>query len=128
MLDNADATAISEVIAKAQGIVDGMLRKRYPVPLSTVPDEVTGITADLAASYLLADIVGNAGKDEDPTQADNLHKKAMDLLKMINEGDFLLDITPPVPEVSILRQARCNTYGETTRFNDWDPADPTTYQ
>jgi hypothetical protein len=128
LLDDADSGDIASAIAKAQGIVDGMLRKGYPVPLSVVPEEIAGITADLAASSLLADIAGNNGQNEEPIQAQDLRKNAMDLLKMINDGDFLLDVPAPAEETSVLRQARCNTYGVTTRFGSWDPSDPSTYQ
>ncbi len=119
---------ITDTITKAQGLVDGMLRKLYPVPLTTVPDEVVGITADLAASFAIADNAGNSGLDEEPLQAQDLYKKAMDLLKLINAGDMLLDIAPPAVETSVMKQARCNTYSDHHgKFDYWDPADPRTY-
>ncbi|GEM_PF-2264799 len=119
---------ITDKIKDAQGIVDGMLRKLYPVPLTTVPDEIVGITADLAASRLIADNAGNSGLNEEPVQAQDLKKGAMDLLKLINEGKMLLDIAPPVVETSVMKQARCTTYHSHPKFNNWDPSDPRTYR
>jgi len=130
LLDSADPTEMTNSIVKAQGIVDGMLRKLYPVPLSIVPDIILGISADLAASFLLSDLVGNAGRNEEPTQADSLYKKAMDLLKMINEGDLVLDVVSQVgvEETSVLKQARCTTYASTSKFDRGiDTTLPSTY-
>jgi phage gp36-like protein len=126
--DDAGSGEITDAIKGAQDIVDGMLRKLYPVPLSTAPDTVVKITADLAAATCIADVVGNTGADEDPIQAQDLRKNAMDLLKMINAGDLQLDIAPPVVETSVMKQARCTTYYSHPKFNHWDPSDPRTYR
>jgi len=131
LLDSASAGDVTKAISKAQGIVDGMLRSRYYVPLTTVPDEILGITADLAASFLLSSEVGNNATNEDPVQADGLYKKAMDLLKLINEGSMVLDVETPegTDETSVLKQARCNTYRDHHgKFDYWNPSDPRTYR
>lgn len=126
--DTAGSGPITDAIKDAQDIVDGMLRKLYPVPLTTVPDTVVKITADLAASTCIADVAGNTGMDEEPIQAQDLYKKAMDLLKSINAGGLQLDIAPPVVETSVMKQARCTTYHSHPKFNNWDPSDPRTYR
>jgi phage gp36-like protein len=134
LLDSAESGEITDAIKKADGLIDGMLRKGYPVPLSIVPDSIAGISADLAASFLISDIVGNTGSDDEPTQAKDLYNKSLDLLKLINKGDFVLEIAQAVgvEETSVQKQARCTTYNSVyhamPKFpKSWNPSDPTTF-
>mgnify|MGYP001290764757 CR=1 FL=1 len=124
---SVDDDRITGFISYSEGIVNGMLAERYPVPLSTVPELIRGITADMAASKALAESVGNAGTNEAPTQADNLWKQAMDLLKMLADGTMLL-AAPIQAETTVKVPAVSSTYGRKLKFEGWDPSNPMTYR
>lgn len=131
LLSGVESQKILDKIQEAQDLVDGMLRSRYPVPLSSVPYVIVNITASIAASWLIADSVGNSGEDENPVQADNLYNQAWKQLEAIQAGKMVLDIpepVPPVEEKSVLKQARCTTYGQTSKFRNWDPGNPMSYR
>jgi len=116
---------IESKINNIESMVNGMLANRYPVPLTTVPDVIREITADMTASKLISQKVGNEGTDEEPVQAENLWKEAMVLLKLINRGD--MQLTLPTQEVKNNTTIISTTYGETPVFLDWDPTDYASY-
>ena len=125
---SVDDDRITGFISYSEGIVNGMLAERYPVPLSTVPELIRGITADLAASKSLAESVGNSGRNDEPTQADALWKQAMDLLKMLADGTMLLAAPAAEAETTVKLPAVSSTYGRRPKFEGWDPSRPETYR
>lgn len=125
---SVDDARITGFIAYSEGIVNGMLAERYPVPLLTVPELIRGITADLAASKALAESAGNAGTNEPPTQSDNLWKQAMDLLKMLADGTMLLAGPVQEAETTVKMPAVSSSYGRRPKFEGWDPSNPMTYR
>jgi len=131
ILDSLSDAVVNEAIEQAQDMVDGMLRSGYPVPLPTVPASITKITADIAASYLLSDHVGNSATNEEPLQAKELYDRALERLKMIQDGTEKLDVELPAgtEETSVMKQARCTTYGNRRcgSLEYWDPSNPRSY-
>lgn len=129
LLHEEEDSRVLEKIEEAQGLVDGMLRPRYPVPLIFIPSEVRRITANIAASWLLSEVAGNSGNNNEPVQAQELYKQAMDQLKLIASGTMVLDIpepSPPVMPSGANRQARSTTYCQKPYFYCWNPSDPGT--
>jgi len=110
----------------AESIVEGMLSKRYALPLSFIPGNLSAITADLAAGAIIGEIVGNKGENGEPTQSVYLRKNAMEILQMIEDGRILLSIEGITSSSGA--QARCSTYYHRSKFARWDPARPETYR
>lgn len=118
---NVSDIKIEDYIDYAQGIVDGKLAGRYPVPLS-VPSLIRGITADIAAAECLSQEVGNRGENGEPTQAYDLRKNAMRLLDDVADGTIsLFSKKQKTPAYS-------STYGQEPRFLNWDPTNLRTYR
>jgi len=120
--NNASDARIEEAVNYADSIIDGSLSDRYTVPLVSVPAIVRGISADLAASELLSQIIGTRGDNDEPTQAQDLRKKAMDLLDRIASGKIDLQIN----SASVVQNAtiQSTTYGKRRKFDNWDPSRP----
>lgn len=47
-----DAAVLSQLLDEATSYVDGFLRAVYPLPLTTVPNELVRLTLDIASAYL----------------------------------------------------------------------------
>lgn len=121
ILSNVPSADIETEIAMAQSIVDGMLGGGYTVPFTSVPNLVTLITADLAASALIGRRVGQQGKNKQPLQSDSLYDRATKLLENIRDGKMALDVGAVAGAIS-------STYEETPQFYGWKPEDPNTYR
>jgi len=126
LLKNTDSDTIEDAIEYADGIIDGMIGERYPVPLSSTPGLIKGISMDLSASVVLADSVGNRGANDEPTQAEILRKRAMDLLERIKSGELSLNISSSVSKPNVMVMS--STYSKTPKFRDWNPSDVSTYE
>lgn len=112
---------IGEYITYAEGIVDGYLCSRYPVPLTTVPVLISALTADYAAGLALRDKVGDRGENGEPKQALNLRSGAEKTLGKIAEGKLGLTNKPRAVV------AKTTSYGTDGKFESWDLTDYDTY-
>lgn len=88
-----ETTALAECISDSDGVINGYLRGRYSVPLSTVPDLIKRISTYLTIYYLY-DRRASAFGGIPPHIAEN-YKFAIDTLKLINNGTVDLGIEPP---------------------------------
>ncbi len=79
---------INEVIAKADGDIDGYIGGRYSLPLTTVPQKIKDISVDLAIYYLWTRRPERKAPEEIRVKYNDGIKK----LKDIQEGRFLLGI------------------------------------
>lgn len=77
---------ISPVIQKAQGRIDSVLKSRYVVPLSVVPEIIKSIAQDMAAGFLLANIFSNQLGQEQINLSNQFLKRAdSDLARVVDE-------------------------------------------
>lgn len=88
-----DALArITASIAEADGIIDGFLARRYPLPLATVPGVVSAWSRAITRYLLHKDRI--SGEANDPILRD--YRDAMKLLALTANGQFSLGANDPV--------------------------------
>lgn len=80
---------IEEAIADADAEINGYLCKRYPVPLTSVPDMITKLSKDIAIYNLMS----RSGIDEGEREATYLarYKAAIAYLTKVAEGKLDLE-------------------------------------
>jgi len=84
---------IEEAVGQAESLVDGFLAQRgYPLPLSPVPELVTGWVRDIAR-YLLHKDRGGKEADDPIVRA---YRDALKFLEMIAAGKFSLGASDPI--------------------------------
>jgi len=77
---------ISPVIQKSQGRIDSVLKSRYVVPLSIVPEIIKSIAQDMAAGFLLANVFSNQlGQEQINLSNQFLRRADSDLARVIEE-------------------------------------------
>lgn len=87
-----DALArIVEAITEADGIIDGFLAKRYPLPLSVIPGLVTAWSRSITRYLLHKDRL--SGESDDPIVRD--YRDALKLLALVAAGKFSLGADDP---------------------------------
>ena len=119
-ISDADVT---DAIGYASSLVDGILKNRYPVPITPVPELIRGITADLAAADCIGNAAGSDGDDKEPARSKELREKAMDLLDMLRQGES--DIPDESGDEQVVMKLISTTYDRPRIFDRWNPADPT---
>ncbi len=94
---------IEDAVSQAESTIDGYLARRgYPLPLSPVPDLVTGWARDIARYLLHKDRGGK--EDSDPIV--RAYRDALKFLEMIASGKFSLGGNDPItsnPDVADVR-------------------------
>jgi phage gp36-like protein len=100
--DDAEATAINEAVVaeairQAEELVDGYLRGRYTLPLTTVPSIVKDMTVHLARHWLYARRPEGV---ELPDAVIRTYKTAIQVLESIRDNKITLGIPggAPAPE------------------------------
>ncbi len=84
---------IAGAVSEAESLIDGYLAKRnYPLPLSPVPELVTGWVRDIARYLLHKDRA--AKEDSDPIVRN--YKDALKFLGLIADGKFSLGAEDPI--------------------------------
>lgn len=99
---------IERMLADADGVIDGFLRIRkpvpYTVPLDPVP-EIVSVWARWIARYLLhKDRVGTT-EQQDPVVRD--YKEALRFLQLLADGKFSLGATDPLPPAGVGTPEAC---------------------
>lgn len=85
---NIDQSKVSAMAQKAADIIDGFLRGRYTLPLSSSPPLITSIACDLTIYYLYERRFGL----NMPETLQKRYENSMKLLKGIQSGMILLGI------------------------------------
>lgn len=80
-------SVVDDAIASAQALIDGYLRKRYTLPLASVPEEIKSIAIVIAAYELY----GHRPHFETPERIENDYKNALSQLDKIATGRLVLD-------------------------------------
>ncbi|MGK4362095.1 gp436 family protein [Ectopseudomonas chengduensis] len=84
---------IEDAVRQAEGLVDGYLARRgYGLPLSPVPELVTGWVRDIARYLLHKDRQGR--EDNDPIV--RAYRDALKFLELIAQGKFSLGALDPI--------------------------------
>lgn len=95
---DAARTHIEKALADADGVIDGYLRTRkpvpYTVPLDPVP-EIVSVWARWIARYLLHKDRVSTNEQQDPIVRD--YKEALRFLQLVAEGKFSLGGLDPLP-------------------------------
>lgn len=85
---NIDESLVAEKCQEASEIVDGFLRGRYSLPLSSIPSLITSISCDIAIYKLYE----RRFALDMPESLQKRYDNAMKLLKSIMAGQLLLGI------------------------------------
>lgn len=119
---------VERALIEATGIADGYLRRRYAVPLTAVPPEVSGATMQVAR-YLLTQ-----GSGADPSEPMRLaHKQAVTWFGDVADGRVNLEGQMPVDATSgamASDRGRCIGGGMAGRVmprQGYDPEWPSTW-
>lgn len=83
-----DDTVITNAISYVDNIIDGYLRGRYNLPLTTVPDELKFIAID----YVKYRLYSRRMYTEIPPVVEQRYKEVIQLLKDIQNGKFSLGV------------------------------------
>lgn len=91
--DNEEATEIDDEVAgghilKADNLIDGYLREKYALPLTTVSNIIKDISIDLAVYFLYT----RRSDHGVPEEVKDKYKDRIALLKDIQKSNFILDI------------------------------------
>jgi phage gp36-like protein len=91
----ADDKVVNDAISEAGEIIDGYLRKRYPLPLSTVPGLLRNLAVDLAVYALYG-----RGRCGTPERVTTDRDNAVKLLGKIQSGDVVLGVSDPATKAA----------------------------
>ena len=84
-----DTAVLNRVIGDTDALIDGFVKKRYALPLATVPPLLTGLAADIAL-YLLHNFSA-------PDDVRRRYDDALARLKDISDGRIALDVGGDAP-------------------------------
>ncbi len=83
-----DQDVVTEAIAEADDLIDGYLRGRYQLPLTSVPKVLSGISASIAAFKLY----GRRPEFDTPELVIKAHDAALKTLDQIRKGAVRLGL------------------------------------
>lgn len=92
--DNVVDTQIDEGIEYADAEIDAYLGSQFEVPFEETPTLIKGISADLAAAFVLDCSFSGGGEDDETALAKALRDRAMRKLERIRDGDLTIGIDP----------------------------------
>jgi phage gp36-like protein len=110
-LGEVNQDRVDEAIAAADGEIDAYLGGRYSVPLSSVPEVVKKLSADIAVYNLYSRVV-----DEIPETRAGRYKAAIKLLENIAKGVVSLGVDP-APSAPTDSSAETNTAADGHTFS-----------
>lgn len=88
----ADSNVIAAVLARADSTIDGCLRGRYALPLTTVTPDIKGVACDLAIYWLHPDAV--------PDRRREAFEDAMSWIRDVSAGRVLLQLPAAAADAS----------------------------
>ena len=90
--ETPDTEVVEEAIRRADAEIDAYLGKRYPLPLSLLPEQVKGLSIDIALYHLYS------RRSVAPTVRRQKYEAAVALLKLLAAGEAVLEGTAAVGE------------------------------
>jgi phage gp36-like protein len=83
--DTPDSQVVDEAISRAEAEIDSYLGMRHTLPLATLPDQVKGLSIDMALYHLYS------RRSVAPTVRRQKYEAAVAFLKLIAAGEAVLD-------------------------------------
>jgi phage gp36-like protein len=93
-LGEIDTVVLARAVADADATIDAYLQGRYTVPLTTTPDKVRQVSADMAIFNLFS------RKDAVPENRRSRYEDAISFLKAVATGTIALGVGSPAAETS----------------------------
>lgn len=124
---NLSDTEVIETILVTESKVNGYLKSKCTLPLSSVPGFIRELTADLAAANLIISNVGNRGSDDAPEQAKVYLQKAQKVIDDIKSGDLQVvdNVGQAIPSPA---GVIVSVGGKRSVFSSWDMDNPRTFK
>jgi len=121
--DTIDTATITEAINYVDNIIDGYLRGRYDLPLTSVPDELKYLAVD----FVVYKLYSRRLYTEIPQSIKDNHINVIKTLKDIQTGIFNLGIeTTEAYDNPALKINKTSSSGSTNKFynsDKWDEYD-----
>ncbi len=83
--DTPDSQVVAEAIARADAEIDAYVGVRYALPFSTVPDQVRGLSVDMALYHLYS------RRSVAPAVRRQKYEAALSFLKQVAAGEAVVD-------------------------------------
>lgn len=83
--DTPDSQVVAEAISRAEGEIDAYLGSRYALPLTPVPDQVKGLSVDMAIYHLYS------RRSVAPPVRRQRYEAALSFLKQVAAGQAVLE-------------------------------------
>jgi phage gp36-like protein len=83
--DTPDSQVVNEAISRADAEIDSYLGMRHTLPLATLPDQVKGLSIDMALYHLYS------RRSVAPTVRRQKYEAAVAFLKLVAAGEAVLD-------------------------------------
>ena len=83
--DTPDSGVVNEAIHRADAEIDAYLGMRYTLPLSPLPDQVKGLSIDMALYHLYS------RRSVAPTVRRQKYEAAISFLKLVAEGEAVVE-------------------------------------
>jgi phage gp36-like protein len=77
-------------IAKAEGMINGRLAKKYTVPFSPAPQQVKSMAQDLSFYYIMRRFYTQHAKKDENSWLENYREGVIEELKAINDGSAVI--------------------------------------
>jgi phage gp36-like protein len=92
--DTPDSEVVNEAIHRADAEIDAYLGMRYTLPLSPLPDQVKGLSIDMALYHLYS------RRSVVPTVRRQKYEAAISFLKLVAQGEAVVEDVDgdPAPE------------------------------
>ncbi len=91
--ETPDSLVVAEAIHRADGEIDAYLAMRYTLPLSPLPDQVKGLSIDMALYHLYS------RRSVAPTVRRQKYEAAVSFLKLVAAGEAKVeDVPDPLPQ------------------------------
>lgn len=113
--DLPDSQVVTEAIDRADAEIDAYLGSRYTLPLTPVPDQVKGLSMDMALYHLYS------RRSVAPPVRRQKYEAALSLLKQIAAGEAVVDgaseLLTETPQVESEFSSATRIFSRTTQEN-----------
>ena len=116
--DTPDSQVVDEAISRADAEIDSYLGMRHTLPLTTLPDQVKGLSIDMALYHLYS------RRSVAPTVRRQKYEAAISFLKLVAEGEAVVedvdgDSSPEGGQVQVGSEFSSATRLFTRNTQDW---------
>lgn len=119
--DASGKAAVTTAISRAEATVNSALARRYSLPFSAVPPEVSRITEDIASYYLIRSSHWQSSGNEKNAYLEEFKMAFEDLKELANGDRGLADSTGAIIETNATGLYKSSQYGNTPIFDVDEP-------